>query len=49
MRKRYGSAGARWTSTGKHDYLVMALVLAVWSAKRLELPLSGELLRRRYV
>jgi hypothetical protein len=47
MRKSYGSAGARWTSTGKHDDLVMALVLAVWSAKRRELPLSGELLRRR--
>lgn len=47
MRKSYGKDGARWTTTGKHDDLVMALVLAVWSSKRRELPLSGELLRRR--
>lgn len=48
MRKVTGRAGMKFVSAGKHDDLVMALGLALFGARRRQLPVeAGAILRRR--
>jgi hypothetical protein len=46
MRREFFDGGVKWRSVGKHDDLVMALALAVWSMRRHGLPLGKEALGR---